>query len=127
MGGETIGSIITPSIRAALYAIKPTVGVQDVTGMYRMSDFYDVPGPMAKCVSDIIIISELLLGRPLASPDNMETWKGLGVAFLDPEKWNMAEAMCEQLEGSDVQMVGFISSVDKYFNAVAYFTVEGRV
>jgi len=109
MGGETIGSIITPSIRAALYAIKPTVGVQDVTGMYRMSDFYDVPGPMAKCASDIITMSELLLGRPFASPDNMETWKGLVVAFLDPEKWNMAEAMCEQLEGSDVQMVGFIS------------------
>jgi amidase len=105
MGGETIGSIITPSTRAALYALKPTFGVQDVAGLYRMSDFYDVPGPMAKCSADVMVVSELLLGRPLSSP-NMESWEGLGVAFLDPEKWNMSEAMCEQLEGSDVQMVG---------------------
>lgn len=105
MGGETIGSIVTPSTRAALYALKPTVGVQDVAGLYRMSDFYDVPGPMAKCAADVLLMSELLLDRPLRSK-NMTSWDGLGVAFLDPEKWNMADAMCEQLEGSDLQMVG---------------------
>jgi amidase len=106
MGSETIGSIITHSTRAALYALKPTAGVQDVDGLYRMSDFYDVPGPMAKCAADVMHMSELLLGRPLRSP-NEQSWEGLGVAFLDPDKWNMAEAMCEQLERTDVQMVGY--------------------
>lgn len=46
MGTETIGSIVTPSVRAALYALKPTHGLQEVAGMYRMTDFFDVPGPM---------------------------------------------------------------------------------
>ncbi|OTB04265.1 hypothetical protein M426DRAFT_11887 [Hypoxylon sp. CI-4A] len=29
LGAETIGSIVTPSVRAALYALKPTIGIQD--------------------------------------------------------------------------------------------------
>ncbi|KAH8888130.1 amidase signature enzyme [Thozetella sp. PMI_491] len=103
MGTETIGSIVTPSVRTGLYALKPTVGAQDATGMYRMTDFYDSPGPMAKCATDVMNMAELLLGRPLRSADT-GTWSGVGVAFLDPTKWSMAEAMCEQFEGTAEQM-----------------------
>ncbi|KAI0430031.1 amidase signature enzyme [Xylaria sp. FL1042] len=103
IGVETIGSIITPSTRAALYALKSTVGVQDCTGMYKMSDFYDSPGPMAKCAIDVLHVSEVLLGRSL-TVEKMETWGGISVAFLDPKKWQMAEEMCEQIDGSAEQM-----------------------
>ncbi|KAI1119428.1 amidase signature enzyme [Nemania sp. NC0429] len=103
MGAETIGSIVTPAVRAALYAIKPTVGVQDTSGLYKLSEFYDSPGPMAKCASDVLDMTELLLGRTLRSPST-GTWEGLRIAYLDPGEWSLAEEMCEQFEGTAEQM-----------------------
>ncbi|KAK6833337.1 hypothetical protein PG987_008031 [Apiospora arundinis] len=103
LGAETIGSIVTPTVRAGLYALKPTVGVQNTTGMYRMTEFYDSPGPMGKCAADILALSELLLGRPLQS-SGMGTWDGLRVAFLDPSDWKMDVSMCEQFPGTEEQM-----------------------
>lgn len=104
LGAETVGSIVTPTVRAGLYALKPTVGVQDATGMYRMTEFYDSPGPMGKCAADVLALSELLLGRPLQSP-SMGTWDGLRIAFVDPNVWKMADCMCEQFPGTEEQMV----------------------
>ncbi|KAK3317045.1 amidase signature domain-containing protein [Apodospora peruviana] len=104
MGAETIGSIITPASRAALYGLKPTVGVQDVAGMYTLTDFFDSPGAMAKCAADVVSLTEILLGRRLSSP-NMENWEGLSVGFLDPRVWKTGEEICRQHEGTAEQMV----------------------
>lgn len=104
MGTETIGSIVTPASRAALYALKPTVGVQDPTGLYTLTDFFDSPGPMAKCAADVLALTEILFGQSL-SLQNRGSWDGLSVAFLDPGVWYMAEAMCRQHEGTAEQMV----------------------
>ncbi|KAI0468028.1 amidase signature enzyme [Xylaria cf. heliscus] len=103
MGVEAIGSIITPAVRAALYAIKPTVGTQDTSGICKLSEFYDTPGPMAKCAADVINMTELLLGRPLHS-SAVDNWEGISIGFLDAAKFSMAEEMCEQMEGSAEQM-----------------------
>jgi amidase len=106
MGAETIGSIVTPATRAALYALKPTVGVQDSTGLYALTDFYDSPGPMAKSAADVLALAEILLGRSLGRPGQSPPgWEGLSVAFLDPLVWRMADAMCRQHEGTAEQMV----------------------
>ncbi|KAK9415502.1 putative Amidase domain-containing protein [Seiridium unicorne] len=104
MGTETIGSILTPSVRAALYALKPTVGAQEVAGMYRMTDFFDVPGPMGKCAADIISLSSILLERPFDTAD-MGTWEGLSMASLDPSVWKMSPAMCDQFDDTEAQMI----------------------
>lgn len=104
MATETIGSIVTPSTRAGLYALKPTVGVQDTTGLYTMTDFFDSPGPMAKSAADVRILSEILLGRMLHSP-KLSSWEGLSVGFLDPKIWSMSSDFCTQFEGTAEQMV----------------------
>ncbi|KAJ2986214.1 hypothetical protein NUW58_g5132 [Xylaria curta] len=93
MGTETIGSIVTPSVRAALYGLKPTHGLQEVASMYRMTDFFDVPGPMG-----------VLLGRPFDNAD-VGKWEGLAVASLDPKVWQLATAMCDQIDDTEVQMI----------------------
>ena len=68
MGTETIGSIVTPSVRAALYALKPTHGLQEAAGMYRMTDLFDVPGPMGfvalYCFFVFLSFSILILSPP---------------------------------------------------------------
>ncbi|KAI1347858.1 amidase signature enzyme [Xylaria sp. FL0043] len=103
VGAETIGSIITPSVRMALYALKPTVGAQDTGGTYRLSEFYDAPGPLAKCATDLASMAGIMLGRSLHS---LPGWSGLSLGFVDPVKWGLAEEMCEQFEGTVEQMTG---------------------
>lgn len=108
MGTETIGSIVTPSTRAGLYALKPTVGVQDTTGVYGLTEFFDSPGPLAKCADDVKILMEILLNQSYDTT-YLGSWNGLHVGFLDPKIWNMHEAMCRQYEGTAEQMVNFFS------------------
>lgn len=104
MGTETIGSIITPASRHGLYALKPTVGVQDTTGVFTMTDFYDSPGPMAKCSADVRAMASILLGRELALQEK-DPWQGLSVGFVDPSKWTLPDELCRQREGTSEQMV----------------------
>ncbi|KAL7805666.1 amidase signature domain-containing protein [Trichoderma aethiopicum] len=104
MGTETIGSIVTPSTRAGLYALKLTTGVMDTTGMYTMTDFFDSVGPMAKGSADVRTMTEILLQRTFGS-DKFGTWEGLSVGFLDPRVWKMAEAICPPREGTAEQMI----------------------
>ncbi|KAJ2996750.1 hypothetical protein NUW58_g878 [Xylaria curta] len=89
MGTETIGSIVTPSVRAALYGLKPTHGLQEVASMYRMTDFLMFPDPW---------------GRPFDNAD-VGKWEGLAVASLDPKVWQLATAMCDQIDDTEVQMI----------------------
>ncbi|KAI1173059.1 amidase signature domain-containing protein [Nemania sp. FL0916] len=110
MGTETVGSIVTPSVRAALYALKPTHGLQKVAGMYRMTDFFDTPGPMGfplscrKCTADIASLLSVLLGRPFDNAD-VGNWEGLAVAALDPKAWQLDIAICDQIDDSEEQMI----------------------
>lgn len=105
MGTETVGSIVTPSTRAGLYALKITHGALDTTGLYALSDFFDCAGPMAKSAADIRLMAEILLKRTFDSTC-FGTWEGLSVGFLDPRAWTISEEMCPQHEGTAEQMVG---------------------
>ncbi|KAI1267849.1 amidase signature enzyme [Xylariaceae sp. FL1019] len=125
LGAETIGSIITPSVRAALYALKPTIGMQDTSGMYRMTEFYDVPGPMAKCASDLLDLAQVLLGRTLFDPGmESDPWAGLSLGFADPAKWCMADEICDQFEGTAEQMAeeykSLISRLEKHTKEIKF-------
>ncbi|KAK8126904.1 Amidase signature domain protein [Apiospora kogelbergensis] len=107
VGTETIGSIMTPSSRAALYAIKPTTGRQDTSRMYRMTEFFDRYGPMAKSPADLISILEIILDRSLQTGALMSRgkWESLAVSFVDPKIWKLAPEICKQEEGTLEQMV----------------------
>ncbi|KAI1290544.1 amidase signature domain-containing protein [Xylaria venustula] len=104
IGAETIGSIVTPASRAALYAIKPTVGIVDTTGAYCLTDFYDSAGPMAKSTRDLVPVCELLLNRKITVGVKLDL-DDLAVGFLDPRKWTLTEDMCRQHEGTAEEMV----------------------
>lgn len=72
--------------------------------MYRMTEFYDSAGFMAKCAADIISLSQILLQHVQQSPVE-KTWDTVSVGFLDPDKWKMDESMCEQFDGTAEQLV----------------------
>ncbi|KAK8035698.1 amidase, partial [Apiospora marii] len=113
LGTETIGSIMTPSSRAALYAIKPTTGRQDTSGMYRMTEFFDSFGPMAKSPADLASLLEIILGRPFQDAGILlsDKWDGLAVGFVDPDIWKLGPEMCKQKDGTLEQMVGDYESM----------------
>ncbi|KAF4451105.1 Amidase [Fusarium albosuccineum] len=114
---ETVGFIVTPSTCAALYALKPTIGIQDTTGLYIMTEFFDSPGPMAKSASDVCVVAEILLDRTFDCR-LLRSWEGLSVGFLDPRVWNIAEDLCIQFQGTAEQMVteyeATVSSLKSY-------------
>ncbi|KAL7941016.1 amidase signature domain-containing protein [Trichoderma barbatum] len=118
MGTETIGSIVTPSTRAGLYALKVTTGALDTTGVYTMTDFFDSTGPMAKRSADVRTMAEILLQRTFSSAD-FGSWKGLSVGFLDPNVWKMAKEMCPPHEGTAEQMV------EEYEDAIKLLRKDG--
>ncbi|KAK4696740.1 amidase, partial [Phenoliferia sp. Uapishka_3] len=62
IGTETDGSIICPSNRAALYGIKPTVGLASRAGIIPISSTQDSPGPMAKSAYDAALILSIISG-----------------------------------------------------------------
>ncbi|KAK3941448.1 Glutamyl-tRNA amidotransferase subunit A, mitochondrial [Diplogelasinospora grovesii] len=128
MGTETIGSVITPATRAGLYALKPTVGVQDVSGLYTMTDFYDSPGPMAKCAANVRFITEILLDRPLSWGEDGETmWKGMDEAICPPRE-GAVEQMVDEYEAT-VQRLREQGCTIKYpvdIGDVSALTVDGE-
>lgn len=97
---------MTPSSRAALYAIKPTTGRQDTSGMYRMTEFFDSYGPMAKSPADLVSLLEIILGRSFQEERSLsDKWDDLTVGFVDPNVWKLSPDMCKQKDGTLEQMV----------------------
>lgn len=75
--------------------------------MYRMTEFFDSYGPMAKFPADLISILEIILDRSLQTGALMSRgkWESLAVGFVDPKIWKLAPEICKQEEGTLEQMV----------------------
>lgn len=109
IGTETCGSLVAPSNRAALYTIKPTIGLVSTSGIVPASDFCDSAGPMTKSVWDLAvcldaIVDEKYRGKVpegglvmVVEEGKGMGWEGLRVGVLEVEKWGEDE----KLVGSD--------------------------
>ncbi|KAL2279473.1 hypothetical protein FJTKL_13367 [Diaporthe vaccinii] len=90
IGIETDGSLIVPAGRAALYTIKPTIGLVPQAGIVPISSHFDSAGPMTKSVYDLAIlldaISEKDSGFSFTS-SLTGSWSDISVGTLDPLKW----------------------------------------
>ncbi|EOD50262.1 putative amidase family protein [Neofusicoccum parvum UCRNP2] len=65
VGSDTVGSLITPANRAALYALKPTVGEVPMDGVFALSRSFDAVGGMAKSAADLTFLMDALM-EPVA-------------------------------------------------------------
>ncbi len=70
IGTETNGSIVCPSSANGVVGIKPTVGLISRSGVIPISFTQDIPGPMARTVTDAAICLGALTG---ADPDDSKT------------------------------------------------------
>jgi amidase len=62
IGTETIGSIISPSSRASIVGMHPSLGLISRENVIPLSDEFDTPGPMGKTVSDVAVALTVLAG-----------------------------------------------------------------
>jgi amidase len=87
VGTETDGSIVCPSSISGIVGIKPTVGLWSRAGIIPISHTQDTAGPMARTVTDAVILLGLLAGVDAADKTTAES---TGKAhqdytpFLDP-------------------------------------------
>lgn len=62
IGTETSGSIINPAAQNSLVGIKPTVGMASRAGIIPVSHTQDVPGPLARTVTDAAALLDAIVG-----------------------------------------------------------------
>jgi amidase len=62
IGTETSGSILNPGNLNSIVGIKPTVGLISRTGILPLSFSQDTAGPMARTVTDAVLLLNALLG-----------------------------------------------------------------
>lgn len=113
VGTETDGSLLCPAGRAALYAIKPTIGLIPQHGIVPMSTNFDSAGPMTKTSHDLTVLLDVLASR---SPSKSYTksltgsWSGISVATLNYSKWRYPDSFIKPADGAEAQIVYNIPS-----------------
>lgn len=63
IGTETNGSITCPAALNGVVGLKPTVGAVSARQVVPISGSQDVPGPLARSVADVAVVTEVLTGR----------------------------------------------------------------
>ncbi|NOU94285.1 amidase [Paenibacillus sp. LMG 31456] len=68
VGTETSGSILNPGNLSSTIGIKPTVGLISRTGILPLSNSQDTAGPMARTVTDAVLLLNVLVGMDASDP-----------------------------------------------------------
>lgn len=110
LGTETEGSLIMPGNRAALYTMKPTIGIVSQQGIVPVSHICDAAGPMTKSVLDLAHVMDIIVDPTKTSvPPNgfasvmTDTWADIRVGVLDPAEWNYPDFATKPYEGTTKQ------------------------
>ncbi|EHK48802.1 hypothetical protein TRIATDRAFT_175067, partial [Trichoderma atroviride IMI 206040] len=93
IGTDTGGSLITPSTRAALYTLRPTMNLVPQDGLIPLSHSFDTVGPMAKSPADLANLLDVLTTpkgsekRKFYSQITAGDFRDFKIGFLSPETW----------------------------------------
>ncbi|UKZ68357.1 uncharacterized protein TrAtP1_009396 [Trichoderma atroviride] len=93
IGTDTGGSLITPSTRAALYTLRPTMDLVPQDGLIPLSHSFDTVGPMAKSPADLANLLDVLTNpkgseeRKYHSQITAGDFRDFKIGVLSPETW----------------------------------------
>lgn len=88
VGTETDGSVVCPAGVNGIVGIKPTVGLVSRTGIVPIAHSQDIAGPMARTVTDAVLLLNALTGRDprdattSSAPDAVDYTRALDAAAL---------------------------------------------
>lgn len=125
LGSQTNGSVIRPAAYCGVFGFKPSHGLIPRSGVMKLSRTLDHIGVFARCIDDVALLAETLVGWDVDDPD---TRPRAAIAFRDvaaqepplppllgfikPPVWDRAEPdtkeafaeLAEQLKGSVVEI-----------------------
>ncbi|KAL6895038.1 amidase signature domain-containing protein [Trichoderma evansii] len=109
LGVETDGSIVSPASRAALYAMKPTIGTVSMDGVVPVSKSLDSVGAMTRSPTYLVVITEMLQATGLNHDERLsqlmtQKWDGLRIGFVDEKIWKLPESLCKDDDEALFQM-----------------------
>ena len=113
VGTETDGSIVGPSSMNSIVGIKPTVGLVSRTGIIPISHSQDTAGPMARTISDSVVLLSVISGH---DPEDNKT-TGMDDHLLSNLFSNLnLDALKSARIGVVRNYAGFHESVDHIFD-----------
>ncbi|KAI1453883.1 putative glutamyl-tRNA amidotransferase subunit A [Annulohypoxylon moriforme] len=113
IGAETDGSLICPAGRAALYTIKPSIGVVSQDGIVPISSNFDSAGPMSKTVYDLAVVLDVISERDASNSFTSNlggTMEDFSVATLDPNIWKFPDTFMRPVPEAVKQTLHDISN-----------------
>ncbi|KAF7720093.1 Uncharacterized protein PECH_001205 [Penicillium ucsense] len=112
LGSETEGSLISPSNRAALYTLKPTMSIVPQAGVIPIAKLFDSVGPMTKNARDVALLMDVLVNPELTQIPKggyvsavTGQWNGLRIGTVDPEVWGYEADARKPQPGAEEQML----------------------
>ena len=111
IGTETDGSIVCPSSANGLVGIKPTLGLVSRAGIVPISHSQDTAGPMARSVTDAVILLNAISGADPRDPTS-----AVGTAHAtDYTRYLAADGLKGARIGVVRKLAGFSPDVDELF------------
>ena len=118
IGSETLGSIISPSMRCGTTGLRPTFGRVARTGAMALCWSLDKLGPITRCVEDTAVILDVMSGADVGDPSSVtrafhydgttelkgrrigivRSWMNRGGGFEAKAEQILVEAGCEIVE-----------------------------
>lgn len=96
-----------PANRAALYTMKPTIGIVSQQGIVPVSHICDTAGPMTKSVLDLAHLMDIIVDptRTSIPPKGFasvmtDTWGDIRVGVLDPAERKRPDFFTKPYEGT---------------------------
>lgn len=111
LGTDTGGSVRIPAALNGIFSLRPTMGRYAQEGVTPISHTRDTVGPMARSVSDLVLLDGLIANdnTPVTAPSLNELRIGIPRAYfyenLDPEVSAAMEAVLDNLRQSGVTLV----------------------
>ncbi|MER3428373.1 MAG: amidase [Pyrinomonas sp.] len=113
VGTETDGSIVCPSSTNGIVGIKPTLGLISRSGIIPIAHSQDTAGPMARTVTDAVILLGAMVGMDARDPT---TRAAQGRAFSDYTRLLDPQGLRGARVGVVRKFFGFNDAVDKLMN-----------
>lgn len=86
MGSDTCGSIRIPAANQNLFGLRVSYGISSRTGIVPLSSSQDVPGPLARSVTDLAIVLDATVGPDAADASTVNAAKYIPKFYRDALK-----------------------------------------
>ena len=121
IGTETSGSILNPSQAGSLVGVKTTHGLIPTNGILPLAPSFDVPGPMARSVTDAATVLEALAGGDYTSALSPTALEGVRLAYdsdargsLDDDELALFDDGIARLERLGATVVAVENSLSQF-------------